>query len=144
MVENKEMSKKKFYEIKPSFRRELLGNFYKIISEIKDERDAKNFLKDLLTPGESIMVAYRIEIAKMLLEGFGYEDIQEKLKVSAGTINNVNKWLCSGFGGYMKELKKAKNQRQRRRVVPTTEWGRLKKKYPAHFLVFNLLDGIKK
>jgi uncharacterized protein YerC len=78
MIENKNMSKKKFYEIKPSFRGKLLGNFYKIISEIKNEQDAKNFLKDLLTPGESIMIVYRVEIAQMLLIGFGYADIQKK------------------------------------------------------------------
>jgi len=138
------MPKKKFYEIKPEIRRGLLDNFHQIISEIKDKQDAKKFLTDLLTPGESIMIAYRIEIAKMLLKGFIYEDIQKKLKVSSGTINNVNKWLYFGFGGYMKELKKAGNQKQRKAVIPRNEWELMKKKYPAHFLIFNLLNKIKK
>jgi len=138
------MPKKKFYEIDSKTRNYLLGNFYEIVSQIKSKEDAQKFLKDLLTQGESIMIAYRIEIAKMLLEGFGYDDIEKKLEVSAGTINNVNKWLYSGFGGYMKELKKAENQKKRRKVIPTNEWEAIKQKYPAHFLIFNLIDKMKR
>ncbi len=141
---SKKMSKKKFHEIEPKIRAQLLGNFYQIISQIKNKENAQKFLKDLLTPGESIMIAYRIEIAKMLLEGFGYDDIKKKLKVGSSTVNNVNKWLYSGFGGYMEELKKAESQKKRKKVIPTNEWEAIKKKYPAHFLIFNLLDKFKK
>lgn len=90
------------------------------------------------------MIVYRIEIAKMLLQGFSYIDIAKKLKVGKNTINSVNKWLYSGFGGYMKAIKNAENQKQRRKVLPTNEWEAMKKKYPAHFLIFNLIDKIKK
>jgi TrpR-related protein YerC/YecD len=135
--------KKKFYNIDSSNRQKMLNDFYQIIAEIKNKNDAKNFLKDLLTPAESVMIIYRIEVAKMLLQGFRYEDIQKKLQVGTGNINNVNKWLYSGFGGYMKEIKKAENQKQRMDALPKNEWEQLKKKYPAHFLIFNLLDKIK-
>jgi TrpR-related protein YerC/YecD len=140
----KNMAKKKFYEIDPVFRGKILNNLYQIISELRNKQDVRKFLSDLLTPGESVMIAYRIEVAKMLLKGFGYEDIQRKLKVGASTINSVNKWLYSGFGGYMKALKKAENQKERKAVIPTNEWEMLKKKYPAHFYIFNLLDKFKK
>ncbi len=136
--------RKKFHEISPNKRQRMLNDFYQMISEIKDKEDAKNFFKDLLTPGETIMIVYRIEIAKMLLQGFSYEDIQKKLKVGTSTVNNVNKWLYSGFGGYMKEIKKAKNQKDRYASLPKNEWEAIKKKYPAHFLIFNLLDKYKK
>jgi uncharacterized protein YerC len=138
------MSKKKFFEVDPKIRSKMLNDFYEMVSRIGDKKNARNFFKDLLTPGESIMIVYRIEIAKMLLEGFGYDDVQRKLNVGANTVSAVNKWLYAGFGGYVKELKKAQNQTQRRAVLPTTEWGRIKNKYPAHFLLFNLLDKKKK
>jgi len=147
MIENKiikKMAKKRFYEIDSVFRAKILGNFYEIVSKVKNKKDAEKFLKDLLTPSESIMIGYRIEIAKMLLKGFGYNDIQKKLKVSASTINNVNRWLYNGFGGYTKELKKADSQKERKNIIPTNEWDAIKKKYPAHFWIFNLLDKIKK
>ena len=140
--EPEKMPKKKFYEVDSRTRNKMLNDFYEMASRIKNKDDAKNFFKDLLTPGESIMIIYRIEIAKMLLQGFGYEDIQKKLKVGATTINSVNKWLYTGFSGYTKELKKAKNQIQRKRAIPTSEWGMIKKKYPAHFFLFNLLDKV--
>jgi TrpR-related protein YerC/YecD len=105
MIENKiikKMAKKRFYEIDSVSRAKILGNFYEIVSKVKNKKDAEKFLKDLLTPSESIMIGYRIEIAKMLLKGFGYNDIQKKLKVSASTINNVNRWFYNGFEGYTK------------------------------------------
>ncbi len=135
--------KKRFYDIKPPQRREMLNDFCDMISSIRNRKDAEKFLRDLLTPGELIMVMMRIEIAKMLLAGFGYHDIQKKLKVGSNTVGGVNKWLYSGFGGYMAELKKAINQKNRKAVLPTNEWEMMKKKYPAHFLIFNLLDNYK-
>jgi len=44
----------------------------------------------------------------------------------------------------MRELKKSESQVKRKKVLPTNEWEKLKKKYPAHFLIFNLLDKYKK
>jgi len=136
--------RKKFHDIKPEIRNKMLEEFYYLISEIKTKEDAKNFLKDLLTSEEMIMVVHRIEIAKMLLQGFSYRDIGEKLKVGTNTVHSVNRWLTNGFGGYMKEIKKAENYKLKTNSIPKTEWERIKKKYPAHFLVFNLLDRIKK
>jgi uncharacterized protein YerC len=136
--------RKRFYDIEPQKRKRMLKEFCGMISRIETEKNAEKFLRDLLTPGEIIMIMNRIEIAKMLLVGFPYADIKKKLKVGFNTIGNVNRWLYSGFGGYMNELKEAKNQEQRRKILPTNEWEAMKKKYPAHFLIFNLLDKIKK
>jgi len=122
----------------------MFNEFYLLVSKIKNRDDAQNFFKDLLTPSESIMIVYRIEIAKMLLQGFSYVDIKKKLKVGDCTINGVNRWLYNGFGGYMKEIKKAKNHKDRYASLPKNEWEAIKKKYPAHFLIFNLLDKYKK
>ena len=135
--------KKKFYDVKPHQRRRMLGEFCDMVTRIKTKENAEKFLRDLLTPSEIIMIMYRIEIAKMLLAGFSYGDISKKLKVGFNTITGVNRWLYSGFGGYMNELKEAENQKQRRKVLPTTEWEMIKRKYPAHFLIFNLLDNYK-
>jgi TrpR-related protein YerC/YecD len=135
--------KKRFYDIKPSQRREMLNDFCDMISGVKDRKDAEKFLRDLLTPSELIMIMTRIEIAKMLLAGFGYHDIQKKLKVGSNTIGNVNRWLYNGFGGYMAELKKAVNQKKRRAILPNSEWDIIRKKYPAHFYIFNLLGKNK-
>jgi TrpR-related protein YerC/YecD len=136
--------KKRFHEVDPKERRKMLNDFCGMITRIKNNKDAEKFLRDLLTPSEIIMIMHRIEIAKMLLAGFPYEDIRKKLKVGHGTIGAVNRWLYSGFGGYMDQLRKAESKAQRKKVIPATEWQMMKKKYPAHFYIFNLLDKYKK
>jgi len=70
--------KKKYHDIDPKNRGKMLTDFYSMVSKIKDKSDAKKFFKDLLTPGETIMIIHRIEVAKMLIQGFSYKDIQKK------------------------------------------------------------------
>jgi TrpR-related protein YerC/YecD len=135
--------KKKFYDVKPEERRRMLKEFCGIIVEIKSRENAEKFLRDLLTPSEIIMIMHRIEIAKMLLAGFSYSEISKKLKVGFNTITGVNRWLFNGFGGYIDALKEAENQKQREAVIPMNEWEILKKKYPVHFYIFNLLSKYK-
>jgi TrpR-related protein YerC/YecD len=135
--------KKSFYEIDDKDKKRMLGDFYEMVAKIKNKNDARDFFRDLLTPSEVVMIIYRIEIAKMLMQGFNYDDIQKKLKVGCTTVNGVNRWLNNGFGGYMKEIKKAKSQKQRIDALPKNEWEQLKKKYPAHFMIFNLMDKLK-
>lgn len=86
----------------------------------------------------------RIAIAKLLLEGWSCREISKKLKVGPNTINNVNRWLYSGFGGYINELKDCKTKKDLKGRIPKTEWERIKRKYPAHFLIFNALDKFNK
>lgn len=138
------MAKRKIYEVSQAERYAALNDFFKIVAEIKTPREASNFFKDLLTPSESLMLTRRIMIAKMLLEGWNFEDISKKLKAGTNTVNSVNRWLYTGFGGYLNELKKIKTKKEFREQYPTTEWARLKRKYPAHFLIANLIDKFSK
>lgn len=122
----------------------MLNEFFDMIIALKNQKDAENFFKDLLTPSESLMIVRRIAIAKMLLEGFNFDEIRKELKVGYNTINIVGRWLYSGFGGYLNEIKKVKNKKEFQQRVPDREWQRIKKKYPAHFLLFNIIDSFKK
>ncbi len=119
-------------------------NFYRMVAGIRNPKDAENFFRDLLTPSESLMLTRRIEIAKLLLEGYNFEEIKVKLKVGFNTINIVNRWLFSGFGGYLNEIKKSKSMKEFHESVPSSDWRRIKMKYPAHFLIFNLIDRFKR
>jgi transposase len=90
------------------------------------------------------MITRRIAIAKMLLGGWNFDDIRKKLKVGYNTINIVNRWLYSGFGGYLNEVGKVASKKEFQQRVPDIEWQRIKRKYPAHFLLFNIIDEFKK
>ncbi len=112
------------------------------IAAFKSRDEVKNFFKDLLSESESIMLSRRIMIAKYLLEDLTYDEIKARLKVGDGNIAKVHSWLVSGFGGYEKavrEFNKALDKRGINKIPPlplSFEW--LRKKYPLHFLLFNL------
>lgn len=92
------------------------------------------------------MLGRRLQIAKMLLEGKSYDFIGESIGAGRSTIAGVHQWLSSGFGGYEKALRNFEVQIEKRfgKVERYKEspmsFGWLKKKYPLHFLLFNLLD----
>lgn len=130
---------------------ELLEEFWLMIASLETKEEVKSFFRDLLSETETVMFARRIRIAKLLLRGRTYQEIQETLHTSEGTIAGVHRWLQSGFGGYKNslprledELKKLVEKRKKRTAQHTPytfEW--LKKRYPLHFLLFNILDTIK-
>lgn len=71
----------------------FIDNFWNAITLIEDKEEAKSFLKDLLTHTETKMFAKRIQIAKMLLQGYDYRAIRNHVKVTSGTIAQVNNLL---------------------------------------------------
>ena len=67
---------------------------------LKNETEAKNFFRDLLTMAEIREFANRWQMVKMLYQGVSYGKIATKLKVSTATVTRVAHWLRNGFGGY--------------------------------------------
>lgn len=117
------------------------------IAKLETREEVKQFFKDLLSESEAIMIARRIEIAKRLIAGDSYDKIASELKVGMDTIGRVQQWLTSGFGGYEKAIKgfekelnhrSAKYSKSNESDLYTFGW--LKKKYPFHFLLFNLIS----
>jgi transposase len=94
------------------------------------------------------MLARRIQIAKMLLGGDSYEEIMQRLHTSGTTIASVHRWLQGGFSGYVKGIPKLTKELERRmevgrrtkeaKIPLSNEW--LKRKYPLHYLLVNLID----
>lgn len=116
---------------------------------IRTHKDFPLFL-DLLTESEWIMLARRILVAKRLIAGHVPYVIQRDLKVGQATVTSIDQLLKSRFEEYRKTLpslyeelyEKAREERRKRPIEPTSfRW--LRRKYPLHFLLFNmLLDDI--
>lgn len=137
--------KVKYNSLSEFEKKKYLGDFYSMVALLKSREEVKNFLKDLLTLSEMVMLSRRIQIAKMLLEGNTQEEIRRKIKVGFSTINQVEKWLNNGFGGYKKIIKKyqleypARNEFEKYGHTPfSKEW--IRKKFPLHYLLVNLLE----
>lgn len=71
----------------------LIGQFWDAISSLNNQDEARELVEDLLTHTEIKMFAKRIQIAKMLIEKNSYKDITQKVKVTSGTISQVNNIL---------------------------------------------------
>lgn len=112
---------------------------------IRSRKDFSLFV-DLLTESEQLMVARRIHIAKRLLAGQSTRDIREECKAGQDTIFAVNHWLrlrCEEYATIFPAIyedmhARWKNDQQKQPIVPYTfRW--VRKKYPLHFLLFNML-----
>jgi TrpR-related protein YerC/YecD len=134
--------KVKAHELSEVERKRILTDFFIMVASLDNTEEVEKFLKDLLTPSEQVMIARRIQIAKMLLSGATHEDIRNKLHVGLTTISLVERWLNAGFGGYKLALRKKKTKNNTRASSSADEpfsFAQLRKKYPAHFLLINLL-----
>lgn len=118
----------------------FINNFWNLITLLENKDQVASFLKDLLTHTEMKMFAKRIQIAKMLLDGYGYRAIRNYVKVSDTTIATINNKLqIGGEGlktaiGYLKKVEKD-IEKERLRIVPD-----LKKQYGAYFLLDKVAD----
>ncbi|PIP28048.1 MAG: hypothetical protein COX29_03325 [Candidatus Moranbacteria bacterium CG23_combo_of_CG06-09_8_20_14_all_35_22] len=134
--------KVKYHELSDLEKKKYLGDFYTMVSLLKTREEVKNFFKDLLTLSEAVMISRRIQIAKMLLEGHTYDEVRKKLKVGFNNINQVEKWLNNGFGGYRKTIeeyqKKYKDNPKAKNSKPFKVG--MMKKYPFHYLLWDMIS----
>lgn len=84
----------------------ILDLFWNSLSSISSKKDIATFLDDLLSTTEKIMLSKRLAIAFMLIKGYDYPSINERLKVSDQTIWNVKTNLAYRGKGYRLAIEK--------------------------------------
>lgn len=100
------MSQVSKYPISKNIFDRIFEIFLRIFIEIKNKEDADQFITDLLTPTEKIMLAKRLAIAFLLEKNYDYRTIQSIIRVSSATITSVNMTLKYGSEGYKKLISK--------------------------------------
>src|SRR3989338_6618179 len=94
------------YPISKEVADRLFEVFIKSLLNVRNNREAQDFVYDLFSPTEKIMLAKRIAIAFLLLKGYQYREISKLLRVSLTTIGSVNLSLKLGRGAYQKILER--------------------------------------
>ncbi|MBU4332356.1 trp operon repressor [Patescibacteria group bacterium] len=89
----------------------LMKEFSTILSSLGNSQKIRNFLRDLLTESEEVMLARRLQIAKMLTSNHTYGDIRSKLKVGYENIKSVKHFLDFGWGGYLEAVNKTRKKK---------------------------------
>lgn len=118
-------------------KQELLSGFCEALAVLKTADEAMKFLTDLLTRQEIIALAKRIKIAKLLLAGKDYREIERALKVSHGTIAKVSHWLMESGEGFKLVAERTKNKEYKHKTgsyeLREIEWDKFKR---GHSLMF--------
>lgn len=95
-----------------SYYNESIARLFKVIAELKTEKECSDFFEDLCTIKEIQDMAQRLETAILLFEGENYQTVSSKVGVSSATISRVNRCLNYGNGGYKAVVEKlAKNKK---------------------------------
>ncbi len=76
----------------------------RVFAALKSESDMAAFIRDLLTPAEIEEFANRVEIVRLLKQGYSYQKIAGLTGVSTTTVTRVSHWLHRGCGGYQKAI----------------------------------------
>src|SRR3990167_1145940 len=94
------MSQVSKYPVSKQISDRIFEIFLNALVNIKNKDDADQFISDLLTPTEKIMLAKRLAIAFLLEKNYDYRTIQKIIRVSASTIKSVNTSRKFGSNGY--------------------------------------------
>lgn len=138
------MTKISRFKVDPKHLGFFINNFWSIITFLENKEQVKSFLKDLLTHTEMKMFAKRVQIAKMLLEGYDYRTIRNYVKVTDQTISRINNILETGEGGliisisYLQKIEEAVDK-EKMKISPN-----FKKKYPRYFLPEIIMDEVER
>ncbi len=94
------MSQVSKYPISKSIADRIFEIFLTTFTHLKNKDEADQFISDLLTPTEKIMLSKRLAISFLLEKNYDYRTIQKTLQVSTGTITSVNMARKLGSEGY--------------------------------------------
>lgn len=134
------MSKVQLHNVDQKVRRQMIGNFYDVITELKNKDQVVGFFMGLLTPSEALMLSRRIQIAQMLLEDHSYEDICRELNVGSQTVASVYRWLYSDNEHFRKHIKQhIKKQEKINKRYSQKYYTDLADRYPQHRFLKDLL-----
>lgn len=130
-------------------RQETLSFLWDSLSSLSTPIERENFLKELLSESETLMLARRIQIASMILQGNSFEEISTKIGAGKNTILSVSRWLRKTDPKKQKLIKnlEIKVSKNKRRKTPNyhspsgvSAFSHLKRQFPLYFVLFNLLD----
>jgi len=66
---------------------------------VKTKKDLNIFIEDLFSPEETLDLAQRLKIARLILDEKTYEEIAAEIPVSTSTISKIGQVIKFGKGG---------------------------------------------
>ncbi|MCO7124583.1 YerC/YecD family TrpR-related protein [Sporolactobacillus shoreicorticis] len=85
-------------------RGKALDQLFDAILTLKDREECYRFFDDLCTMGEVQSLSQRLQVARMLMEGQTYHQIEKETGASTATISRVKRCINFGTDGYKMTL----------------------------------------
>lgn len=89
----------------------IFSLLWKSLSRLEDSDESAEFMSDLLTETERLMVAKRLSIAILVYRGNSPSEIREVLNVSFSTIGSVSGWVKNSTEKTKQILEEVSNQK---------------------------------
>jgi len=83
------------------------GELLRALVRLQSVREAKRFIRDLMTADEIRMIVDRWRVARMLDQGASYREIESRTGLSSRTIARISRWMQEGEGGYRAMIAKS-------------------------------------
>ncbi len=124
---------------------ELFIDFVKAMDSVRNSVEASNFIKDLLTEQELIILVRRLQVVRLLEQNYTYKQIHKVMRVGNSTVTKVHAWMDLYGEGYRTVIGRTKNQSETKEVnTNSLSWAKHKRKYPMHYWPELLLKEIIK
>lgn len=108
------------YPLNKKVAERIMEIFIKTLINVTNKVEAEQLISDFLTPTEKIMLSKRLAIALLLENNYDYRAIGDILKVSSGTIAQINNARSKNSTGYRKFIRKIKKDEQINAVLLKT------------------------
>jgi TrpR-related protein YerC/YecD len=84
----------------------IVEDFLTVLNSARSNDEMFSFMLDVATPRELTEMAHRWHVARLLVAGKGYAEIERETGVSAATIARVSKCVQHGSRGYLTLLER--------------------------------------
>lgn len=122
----------------------LVFDLINALAQTENVGEAALFVQDLLTKTEMKMLGKRLRIAKLLLAGMTYEEIEKNLHASHTTVAKIAAWLAERGDGFRKIIAKLPKEKEEQKWFERSEWDSFKRRYSLYFWPELLLEEIVK
>ncbi len=92
----------------------MVDELFDAILTLKNREDYYRLFEDLCTVGEMHSLAQCLSVAKMLDQGFKYDDIVKETGASTATISRVKRFLDYGADGYRQAIDRINKKKPRK------------------------------
>lgn len=115
------MSRVSKYPVSPLVQEEMFRQFWRSISHLRSVEDVSSFFSDLLTETEEVMLAKRLAVAILVLNGKKAVDIVTALHVTYTTVGTVVSWVKNAKPHTRKVLKRMIEEREWQMLIDAVE-----------------------